>query len=44
MGSDFGGVIALTPAVLWLMLALSGVRMTWLRLLAIGGSAVLAVH
>ena len=43
MGSDFGGVIALTPAVLWLMLALSGVRMTWLRLLAIGGSAVLAV-
>ena len=23
MGSDFGGVIALTPAVLWLMLALS---------------------
>ncbi|HEX3206169.1 MAG TPA: hypothetical protein VHQ68_08010, partial [Propionibacteriaceae bacterium] len=36
-------VIALTPAVLWLMLALSGVRMTWLRLLAIGGSAVLAV-
>jgi hypothetical protein len=43
MGSDFGGVIALTPAVLWLMLALSGVRITWLRLLAIGGSAVLAV-
>ncbi|HEX6761096.1 MAG TPA: hypothetical protein VF086_22195 [Propionibacteriaceae bacterium] len=43
MGSDFGGVIALTPAVLWLMLALSGVRMTWLRLTAIGGSAVLAV-
>jgi len=43
MGSDFGGVIALTPAVLWLMLALSGVRMTWPKLLAIGGSAVLAV-
>jgi hypothetical protein len=43
MGSDFGGVIALTPAVLWLMLALSGVRMTSLRLLAICGSAVLAV-
>jgi hypothetical protein len=43
MGSDFGGVISLTPAVLWLMLALSGVRMTWLRLLAIGGSAVLVV-
>ena len=43
MGSDFGGVIALTPAVLWLMLGLSGVRMTWLKVLAIGGSAVLAV-
>jgi len=43
MGSDFGGVIALTPAVLWLMLALSGVRMTWQKLVAIGGSAVLAV-
>ena len=43
MGSDFGGVIALTPAVLWLMLALSGARMTWPKLLAIGGSAVLAV-
>jgi hypothetical protein len=43
MGSDFGGVIALTPAVLWLMLALSGVEITWQKLLAIGGSAVLAV-
>jgi hypothetical protein len=43
MGSDFGGVIALTPAVLWLMLALSGVRITWHKLLAISGSAVLAV-
>jgi hypothetical protein len=43
MGSDFGGVIALTPAVLWLMLALSGVRITWLKLLAIGGAAILAV-
>jgi hypothetical protein len=43
MGSDFGGVIALTPAVLWLILALSGVEITWQKLLAIGGSAVLAV-
>ena len=34
MGSDFGGVIALTPPVLWLMLAISGVSMTWPRLLA----------
>jgi hypothetical protein len=43
MGSDFGGVIALTPAVLWLMLALSGVKITWPRLLAIAGSAVLVI-
>jgi hypothetical protein len=43
MGSDFGGVIALTPAVLWLMLALSGVKITWPKLLVIAGSALLAV-
>ena len=43
MGSDFGGVIALSPAVLWLVLTLSGVRITWLRLLIIGGSAIIAV-
>jgi nucleotide-binding universal stress UspA family protein len=43
MGSDFGGVIALTPAVLWLMLALSGIKITWPKLLAIAGAAVLAV-
>jgi hypothetical protein len=43
MGSDFGGVIALTPAVLWLMLALSGIKITWPKLLGIGAGAVLAV-
>jgi hypothetical protein len=43
MGSDFGGVIALTPAVLWLMLVLSGVKITWLKLLAIAGVAVLTI-
>jgi hypothetical protein len=43
MGSDFGGVIALTPAVLWLMLALSGIKITRPKLLAIAGLAVLAV-
>jgi hypothetical protein len=43
MGSDFGGVIAMTPAVLWLMLALSGIKITWPKLLAIGGAAVFAV-
>jgi hypothetical protein len=43
MGSDFGGVIALTPAVLWLILALSGIKITWPKLLGIGAGAVLAV-
>jgi hypothetical protein len=43
MGSDFGGVIALTPAMLWLMLALSGVKITWPKLLVIAGFAVLTV-
>ena len=43
MGSDFGGVIALTPPVLWLVLVLSGVRVTVPRLLVLGGAAVVAV-
>ena len=43
MGSDFGGVIALTPAVLWLMLALSDVKITWPKLLVIAGAALLLV-
>jgi hypothetical protein len=43
MGTDFGGVITLTPAVIWLILALSGVRLTWPRRVIIGGSAVVAV-
>ncbi|GAA3563628.1 hypothetical protein GCM10022197_18990 [Microlunatus spumicola] len=43
MGSDFGGVIGLVPAVLWLCLTLSGVRITWLRLLLVGAAAVVAV-
>jgi hypothetical protein len=43
MGTDFGGVIALTPAVCWLLLALSDVRVTWAKLVAIGGAAVLAI-
>ena len=43
MGSDFGGVVALTPAVLWLCLTLSGVRITWPRLLLVGLAAVVAV-
>ncbi len=43
MGTDFGGVIALTPAVLWWCLTLSGARVTGLRLLAVGGATVVAV-
>ena len=43
MGSDFGGVIALTPPVLWLVLVLSGITITSLRLLAVGSAAVVAV-
>ena len=43
MGSDFGGVIALTPPVLWLVLVVSGVRITWPRFFVVGASAVVAV-
>ena len=43
MGSDFGGVIALTPPVIWLALVLSGVAITPRRLLAVGGAAVVAI-
>ena len=43
MGSDFGGVIALTLPVLWLVLVLSGIRITPWRLLALAGAAVVAV-
>ncbi len=43
MGTDFGGVIALTPAVLWLLFSLSGVRLTGPKLLLIAGSAVLVI-
>jgi hypothetical protein len=34
MGADFGGVIAFTPAVLWLVLPLSGVSVTWPKMFA----------
>jgi hypothetical protein len=43
MGSDFGGVAALTPPLLWLLLVLSGIRVTPLRLVAAGVGAVVAV-
>jgi hypothetical protein len=38
MGADFGGVIALTPGLVWLLLALYGIRLSWSRLLAIGAA------
>lgn len=43
MGADFGGVISLTPGVLWLLLVLSGVRLSWLRLFSVGLAAVLTI-
>jgi hypothetical protein len=43
MGTDFGGVIALTPGVVWMLLVLSGVRVTWRQLVAIAVAAVLAI-
>ena len=42
MGADFGGVVALAPAVLWLLFALSGIQMTASRWAAVAGSAVVA--
>ncbi|MCW2802833.1 MAG: hypothetical protein JWN06_1050 [Propionibacteriaceae bacterium] len=43
MGTDFGGVIALTPPVLWLLLKLSRVRVTGPKLLAVAAGAVAAI-
>jgi hypothetical protein len=43
MGSDFGGVVALTPGVLWMLLVLSGLRVTWGRLAVIGVGAAAAI-
>lgn len=42
MGSDFGGVITLTPAVLLLAVGVSGRRITWARIGIIVGLAVVA--
>ncbi|MGI8768236.1 MAG: hypothetical protein ACR2I1_03905 [Propionibacteriaceae bacterium] len=42
MGSDFGGVIAITPGVLWLALKVSGRRLRWWFYPAIAGAAVVA--
>jgi hypothetical protein len=38
MGADFGGVLALTPPLVWLLLSLSGHRVNW-RTVLVGGAA-----
>lgn len=43
MGADFGGVIALTPALFWLLLVLADIPITWPKLVTIGGSALFLV-
>lgn len=43
MGTDFGGVIALTPGVLWLLLKLSDLKITWPKLLAVGVLTVVVI-
>jgi len=42
-GSDFGGPPALLPGVALLVLAILQIRLTWLRLLVVGGGTVLFV-
>jgi hypothetical protein len=36
MGADFGGVLALTPGVIWLLMSLSAVALTWRKVVVIG--------
>ena len=43
MGADFGGVIALTPALLWLLLGLADIPITWPKLIGAAASALLLV-
>jgi hypothetical protein len=43
MGADFGGVIALTPALLWLLLRLADIPITWPKLVGTAASALLLV-
>jgi hypothetical protein len=43
MGADFGGVLALTPGVLWLLLSLSGLALSWRKVVTIGVSTVVLV-
>jgi hypothetical protein len=41
MGADFGGVLTLTPVVLLMALAISGWRITWLRVVAVAVAAAI---
>jgi hypothetical protein len=43
MGADFGGVLALVPAVGWLLLVVAGVRITWPRVISCAGAAAIVV-
>ena len=43
MGADFGGVIALTPPLLWLLLVLADIPITWPKLVGAAGSALALV-
>jgi hypothetical protein len=43
MGADLGGVIALTPALLWLLLRLADIPITWPKLVGAAGLALLLV-
>jgi hypothetical protein len=43
MGADFGGVIALTPAVVVLIIAVSGIRFTGPRVVVAAAAAVITV-
>ena len=43
MGADFGGVLALTPPLLWLLLVLADIPITWPKLVGAAGSALVLV-
>lgn len=43
MGSDFGGVIAMVPGLLWLTIRVTGARVRWWAYPLLGGAAVVAV-
>ena len=40
MGADFGGVLALTPGLVYLLLSASGIQITWTRMLALAAMTV----